>query len=115
MLPKHHRVRRQQEFLALRRGAAVRGPSLTIHILRRADQDPVRVAVVVGKRVSPRAVDRHRVARWLREAARSDLRTLSPGVTVRVSATAPVASYSFLRCREELHHLLRRARLVHAP
>ncbi len=112
MLPKRHRVTRQREFLALQRGTAVRGPSLTLRLVRRTDRDPVRIAVVVSKRVSRRAVDRHQVTRWLREAARADLAALPSGVTVKVSATAPYASYSFPRCQVELHGLLQQARLL---
>lgn len=85
---------------------------LTGRFVRRSDVAPTRIAVVVGRRVSRRAVDRHRVARWLRAALQPHLAALRPGLDLTLTATAPFAAYSSPRCREEVARLLAQAHLL---
>lgn len=113
MLARRYRLHEKRSLARVRRrGAVVRGPLLTLHVARRGEGGVPKIAVVVGRRVSKRAVDRHRVARWIRESVRSELSHLPPKVDFIVSATAPNERYSFAAVFKEVLALLRRAGLL---
>lgn len=113
MLPPRARLRGKQALERVQRSrAVVRSSLLTLRIVRRGDLRGPRVAIAVGRHVSTRAVDRNRVARWLREGMRQELPRLEDGVDLRISAAAPFARYSFPACADDLSTLLARARLV---
>lgn len=116
MLAAKNRLRRSSDLARVQRSRAVfRNPRLTLKAFFRRDDQPPRIAVVVGRNVSRRAVDRNRVARWLREAVREELPRLVAGVDLRVAATAPFATYSFQQCGADVHELFLRARVLGQP
>lgn len=92
------RLRRNDDVLAvLRRGKRYRTPHALIHVL---PSDEMRVTCVVGKKVSPSAVTRHRIQRQLREIAREVLPSIPHTYDVVILAIPPilrVESYEELR------------------
>ncbi|GAS88263.1 ribonuclease P protein component [Mycolicibacterium brisbanense] len=79
MLPAQNRMRRSAEFsVTVSRGVRAVQPDVVVHALRdELDPSGPRVGLVVSKSVG-NAVERHRVARRLRHAARTVLPRLEP-------------------------------------
>ncbi len=73
------RLRKREEFLAVRRGEKRRGRLFLLEVLRRGDEAPPRVGFTVTKKVG-NAVVRNRVRRRLKEAVRAHAaRDMAPG------------------------------------
>jgi len=73
MLPRVQRLSRQEDILAvIKRGRCLSGDGIRVCVLKNG-AGHARVALVVGKKVSAKAVVRHKLQRWLREAAREKL------------------------------------------
>ncbi|KWX23528.1 MULTISPECIES: ribonuclease P protein component [Mycolicibacterium] len=79
MLPARHRMRRSAEFSAtVGRGVRAVQPDVVVHALRNgSDESGPRIGLIVSKSVG-NAVERHRVSRRLRHAARTVLPHLHP-------------------------------------
>ena len=89
MLPARNRMRRSAEFsLAVKNGVRAAQPDLVVHARRQGGQLPdpaAQVGLIVTKSVGG-AVDRHRVARRLRHAARTVIAELDPGDRIVIRA-----------------------------
>lgn len=113
MLPKAHRLRGTAALLRVQRSRVVaRTTRMTLRVVRRDNGGVPRVAIAVGRSVSRRAVDRNMVMRWMREALRRELPSMSSPVDLRLSATAPFSAYSYQRCTEDIRSVLRKAGLL---
>jgi len=66
---KLRRLRKRDEFIAVRRGEKRRGRLFLLEVLQRGDQDPPRVGFTVTKKTG-NAVKRNRIRRRLKEALR---------------------------------------------
>lgn len=75
MLPKVYRLHRSSDIVSVvRTGKKIITPYVIIHSRKAlAGATYTRVACVVGKKVSPSAVIRHRYQRWLRVVAEKHL------------------------------------------
>lgn len=113
MLPAPYRLRGKRN---LRRAQVsshvVRTRQLALRLVHRGDAGVPRISIAVGRRVSPRAVERNRITRWLREGLRTLLPRMRPGVDLRISATGPSAAYSYDQCVTEVEQLLQKASLL---
>lgn len=87
MLPARYRMRRSAEFSAtVSRGVRAVQPDVVVHALRNGtDTSGPRIGLVVSKSVG-NAVQRHRVSRLLRHAARTVLPELDPADLVVIRA-----------------------------
>lgn len=82
MLPAKHRLRHEVDILkVLRHGQRQDHQAATIYTSK-SDQTLSRAACIVGKKVSPSAVVRHRYQRWLRELAAEMMKTSQKPVDV---------------------------------
>lgn len=63
------RLKKRAEFLAVRRGEKRRGPLFLLEVLDRKDDAPPRLGITVTRKAG-NAVERNRIRRRLREAAR---------------------------------------------
>ncbi len=87
MLPKEHRLRRERDFdRVFKNGATITRPPLRAKIARREDAGPARIGVIVGRRVSRRAVVRHRIKRIIRAAVHGELAEIPAGCDVAIVA-----------------------------
>lgn len=70
--PSYGRLLRRAEFLATAKGARLNRDAFGLQARRRTDDDgrPPRFGLTVTKKTAPRAVDRNRMRRRLREALR---------------------------------------------
>lgn len=84
MLPGPHRLRHEKDIKTLfAKGKSVFDPVCGIKY-RRNTVGKTRFAVVVGTKVSKRAVDRNRVRRRIRSAIEKHLSSLAPGFDIMV-------------------------------
>ncbi len=71
MLPRKNRLVHRKDIRAvLRQGKTVASPFTRIYCLGAGQTGRGRAALVVGRKVSPKATTRHKYQRWLREIAR---------------------------------------------
>jgi ribonuclease P protein component len=84
-------------------------PDLVVHALRANTSDGPRVGLVVSKSVGT-AVQRHRVARRLRHAARTVIDELDPADRVVIRALPSSRHAISARLEQELRTALRRIR-----
>jgi len=86
-------------------------PDLVVHALRSSDNTPdgPRIGLVVSKSVGS-AVQRHRVARRLRHAARTVIDELDPADRVVIRALPSSRHTISARLEQELRTALRRTR-----
>jgi ribonuclease P protein component len=82
VLPDSSRLRRSDDIVTVvRQGYVVQTPYVRVFALPKLTT-PSRVACVVGRKVSPQAVIRHRYQRWLRTYARTLLASLRAGADI---------------------------------
>ncbi|HEX7426151.1 MAG TPA: ribonuclease P protein component [Mycobacterium sp.] len=114
MLPARYRMTRSTEFRAtVNQGVRAVQPDIVVHARRSADSDPgdPKVGLVVAKSVGS-SVQRHRVARRLRDVARSVVVDLDPADRVVIRAL-PSSRYAIsARLEQQLRTALKRARLL---
>ena len=109
MLPAQYRMTRSTDFaVTVSRGIRAAQPDLVVHALKGADSVAPKVGLVVGKSVGT-AVQRHRVSRMLRHAARGVLHDLNPGDRVVIRALPSSRLAISARLEQELRSALRRA------
>ncbi|MGE2817525.1 ribonuclease P protein component [Mycobacterium heidelbergense] len=109
MLPARNRMRRSTEFDAtVKCGARAVQSDVVVYLRRRnhGNNGP-RVGLIIGKAVGS-AVDRHRVARRLRHAARSLLGDLDQSDLVVIRALPSSRQASSARLTQQLRSALRR-------
>lgn len=94
------------------RGTVVRGPFFVLRI-RPNDLGCVRWGFAVGKRLRRHAVDRNRIRRRLREAAR--LAGIRGSADVILTAKEPAAAASFSELVRSVQKVARRAGLAVEP
>lgn len=116
-LPKANRLRDRRDFTAVyQRGKRRRGRTMTLVALPVAPSSPPRppqIGIAIGRKVSKRAVDRNRIKRQIRAAARLWLPQMAPNwqLVIVVKPAALGCEYEdFLR---ELEQLLPKAEVLH--
>ncbi|WP_019973352.1 ribonuclease P protein component [Mycobacterium sp. 141] len=110
MLPARNRMRRSAEFGAtVSRGVRVAQPDVVVHALRDdVDASGPRIGLVVSKAIG-NAVERHRVSRRLRHAARAVLPYLEPTDRVVIRARPSCRGALSARLERQLTTALERA------
>jgi ribonuclease P protein component len=110
VLPARNRMTRSTDFgQTVNRGVRAVQPDLVVHALRAVDDgsDAPKIGLVVSKSVG-NAVQRHRVSRMLRHAARGVLDEVGAGDKVVIRAL-PSSRYAIsARLEQELRTALRR-------
>ena len=110
MLSARNRMRRSTEFdAAVKYGVRAAQPDVVVHV-RRVPEDAAgpRVGLIIAKPVGS-AVDRHRVARQLRHAARAMLGDLHQSDHVVIRALPSSRQVSSARLEQQLRRAVRRA------
>jgi len=111
VLPARNRMTRSSEYsVTVRHGVRAAQPDLVVHALRAdASADGPRIGLIVGRSVG-NAVQRHRVCRRLRHAARTLLNDLEPADLVVIRALPTSRDVASSGLREELREALKRTR-----
>lgn len=110
MLPARYRMTRSTDFgLTVKRGVRAVQPDLVVHALRSVDDDAPKIGLVVAKSVG-NAVERHRVARRLRQVSLGLVDELDAGDRVVIRALPSSRDAVSSRLDQELRTALRRVR-----
>ena len=109
MLPARYRMRRSAEFSAtVSRGVRAVQPDVVVHALHEGtDATGPRVGLIVSKAVG-NAVERHRVSRRLRHAARTVIPHLDATDLVVIRARAGSSDAPSPQLEKQLHRALER-------
>jgi ribonuclease P protein component len=113
MLPKRHRLRRTRDISRVRNSRTVaRGELFTVRACARSDGQPTRFAIVVSRRVSPKATERNAVTRHVRAFLFHELPTVRDGYDVLIIAQKRFPEYTREGYRRDLAPLLYRLHIV---
>ncbi len=109
----NHRLRKTTDIeRAYKKGQSVYDSAVGVKVYRRGDSDPMRIAFIVGVKVSKRAVERNRLRRQYREIVREMIREPKAGVDVLLLVSRPSLELSFAEKRSRIESLLTRAKLL---
>ncbi|MDA0267966.1 MAG: ribonuclease P protein component [Cyanobacteria bacterium] len=109
-LPKHHRLTRNRDFVAVRRfGKRVSSPSLVVGIRPRphgGGDIPIRFGITVSQKVSKRAVIRNQLKRRVSAAVQSLLPRLKSSLDVVIVVRSPAIQCDYEQLLQQLRQLL---------
>ena len=94
MLPKKNRIRKNADFGVICRYGKTQSLGKMVLKLRKNDLGEIRLGISVGLKFSPKAVERNRIKRQIREFFRVNLEKIEPGwdIVVIVQKGADKAS-----------------------
>jgi len=102
MLPRTNRLLRNQDFRRVyERGRSFSTPHLLVKALRRGDNTLTRIGIVVGTKVSKRAVERNNVRRRIRELLRGSKLVKTRGFDIIISARPSIKNRTFSEISSE--------------
>jgi ribonuclease P protein component len=100
-------LKKRAEFLAVQRGEKRRGPLFLLEVLDRKDGGPPRLGITVTRKAG-NAVERNRIRRRLREAARLDAASeMKPGNDYVIVGRREILSAPFASLKHELSRRIR--------
>jgi ribonuclease P protein component len=105
------RLTRSEDFKRVRRSGKSYAHPLVVLIVQVHDQPRVKVGVAAGRTVGT-AVYRNRAKRLLREAMRTLIPNITPGLDLILIARPGLVSASFEETRQALLTLLQRAQIL---
>jgi len=109
MLPRAGRLRKKREFEQVyQQGRRVSMESFTMYVHARDDDAPTRLGFVVGRRFGTH-VQRNRVKRRLRAAARGLWENLPPGYDIVCVARPAATDAPIAQIQHQMQHALTQA------
>ncbi len=109
----NHRLRKTTDIeRAYKKGQSIYDSAVGVKVYRRGDAEPMRIAFIVGVKVSKRAVERNRLRRQYRELVRELIVNPKPGVDVLVLVSRPSLELTFAEKRTRIEQILNRAKLL---
>ncbi len=112
MLSKDHRLRHEKDIgKVLKSRAGAFDNACGVKMVKN-DLDFSRFAVVVGTKVSKKAVDRNRIRRQYREILRSMMSMIKPGFDVILLTAKPALPLDYHQKEAKLKGTLHRAKLL---
>ncbi|MDG2990067.1 ribonuclease P protein component [Candidatus Synechococcus calcipolaris G9] len=115
MLPAQHRLRHRRDFARVyQQGTSFHSPWLVLWVCPQTVGTETRIGIVVGSKVSKKAVQRNRIKRQLRVLCRQLLPLLVSGWDVVLVARAAAVGQQSGQFLPELKQLVARAGLFHA-
>lgn len=109
-LPKHRRLKKREDFERSRKVGIPYHGKLFLWVLVPSDSSLPRLGLAVTKKLFPRAVDRNRVKRVVREVFRENSQLIPNGYDVVVVAKGPAREADYNSCLRELEGLKVRGR-----
>ena len=110
-MQRKFRLTRSEDFKRVRRSGKSYAHPLVVLIVQVHDQPRVKVGVAAGRTVGT-AVYRNRAKRLLREAMRTLIPSITPGLDLILIARPGLVSASFEETRQALLTLLQRAQIL---
>lgn len=107
MLPKQHRLIRNDFDLVFKKGRRIRGKAFSLVIIPSEDKsEPSKIGIVVTKKVCKKAVDRNKLKRQIRNTiTRYILKTLPFGQKIVVMAFPVPTPRKYQEIKEEITKL----------
>jgi ribonuclease P protein component len=112
-LPRAYRLRRRQDFhLVYQKGRRRSGTYISVTVLANSlptpasGLNPSRFGIVIGKKVSKRAVVRNRIKRRLKGALRELIEQMRPGRLVTIVCRSVITECKYDEILRELKKLL---------
>lgn len=112
MLSKDHRLRHEKDIAKVLKSRAGAFDTACGVKMVKNDRDVSRFAVVVGTKVSKKAVDRNRIRRQYREIIRSMMGAIKPGFDVILLTAKPALTLDYQQKEAKLRSTLHRAKLL---
>ena len=112
MLSRPNRLKKKRDFERVYKlGIGKRDRFLALKVLEN-DLNTSRIGFVVSKKISKKAVVRNLIKRRLREAARSFIPELKPGLDIVVFALKGTEGLDFWKIKDNLKNLFQRSNLL---
>lgn len=112
MLPKAFRLKKKGEFKKVyTEGKSVASPYLVMFFKKRKERGQSRIGFSTARTIGSN-VERNRIKRRLREAARPYLRIISPGYDLIFLARHKIKGISFKDVEENMVNLMKRAGII---
>lgn len=112
MLPKESRLIKNKDFENVyKNGVAARAGHLLIKTIQN-DLSTTRIGVVVGKKVSNKAVDRNKIKRRLKALFRQNLSQIKPGYDLVVIPNKSIQNDTFQEIEQAFHQVLQKINLL---
>lgn len=112
MLPKIYRLRLKNDFDSLFKKGKFAGQAfLTLGFIKNR-LDISRFAIIVGKKVSKKAVSRNAIKRKAIEIIRLNLKQIKPGFDLVFIGKPEIRNKKYKEIEEVILNLLKRARLI---
>ena len=114
MLPVNHRLKDKKVFNEVFR----KGKTVTNEVLiMKFRLGPIQKTILsfsVGLKFSKKASKRNKIKRWMREAARKELKNIKPGYEIifLVNSKYPYEKISFSLMQERMENLLKQAKII---
>ncbi|MDP2640978.1 MAG: ribonuclease P protein component [Candidatus Yanofskybacteria bacterium] len=116
MLPKAHRLTKTKDVQGVARyGKGFRAGGIQLKALPQGGEKESRIAVVVSKKVSKKAVKRNRVRRLIQEAFWQTLPNLLPGYDLLVIVLPGMKAENLADVSPTVLALLKQAELLRDP
>ena len=112
MLKRTNRLSKETDIKrVLKKGKRTRGSFVSFIVLKN-DLDYSRFTVVVGMKVSKKAVDRNRLKRQVRSVIEKEFDQIKPGVDVMVLVNPSALNQSFEKLNTDVIQGLKKAKLL---
>jgi ribonuclease P protein component len=112
MLPKNYRLRLKNDFDRLFKEGKFVGQSFLTLGIAKNDLVNARIAVIVGKKVSKKAVTRNSIKRRTLEIVRLNLKQIRPGFDLVFIAKPEIQGKKSREIEAVVCSLLKRARII---
>lgn len=112
MLPSQYRLRKSMEIARVLKSKLGAFDAACGVKMAKNGLDVSRFAVVVGTKVSKKAVDRNRVRRQYREILWAGIKEMKPGFDVLLLASKPALGLDYAEKEKKLRSTLYRAKLL---
>jgi len=114
MLPKKHRLSKNEEIVKVVRGGKyIWGKTINIKFLANKHNSGLsRFTFIVSNKIAKKAVERNKIKRRLREAVREHIGNIQPGYDVVITARPEIINKNHSDIKQEIAHILSKARLL---
>lgn len=112
MLPQKNRLKKTKDFENVWHKGKIARESFLLLKFAKNNLDESRFGFAVGMKVSKKAVVRNKIKRWLREAIRTNLTNIKPGIDIIISAIPGTEKSNFAEIKEKTNKLLKKSELI---
>jgi len=112
MLPRNYKLKKKNDFKGVfEKGRYFQGKFIKIKFLKN-DLESSRFGLMVGLKVSKKAVERNKIKRWLEESIQSNLEKIKNGFDVIIMVNPEILERKYQEVKEELINLLEESNLI---